>query len=101
MTTTEQSRQQAMDALVPLLFIDKREEHPWNEFQMERQFGESCLCVWGRDHGGFILNWQQSDDYEDQVNLLETDDLPTMLRAVRLTIDFMEAMQALQAVPVA
>lgn len=77
---TEETAVMAERVLLELGFADKREEHPWNMVQFEKDFGKAgTLTIWGRHWSHLIV--QVYPDEETAFDLVETED-ESVLRSV-------------------
>ncbi len=95
MTLTETLCAEGLAVLLPLGFIDKQAENPWNMIQAERAVGEfGELTVWGRHWSGFIVQFSQGDR-ESTINLMETSDLESLRSIVTASIEHLGAIAAL------
>jgi hypothetical protein len=79
-----------------LQFVDNHHEHPWNDFQMERQFGDQdALLVWARRWPQIKVQWEQ----QETIELACTEDIDVVVRVVMMAIAFLTQLGTANASP--
>ena len=84
---TEEIASMAGEVLLTRGFVNKQSEHPWNMVQMERDFGELGLKVWGRHWSRLLVQIYGDDD--NMIQLCDTDDKDVLLNVVDKAIAFL------------
>ena len=69
-----------------LQFVDKQSEHPWNDFQMERQFGnQDTILVWSRRWPQIHVQWER----QETIELACAENIDVVVQIVMMAIHFL------------